>query len=174
MRDDQLSLEFAAILEEADAVSARARAESAPKPNVLIVDDDPAQLRALERVLRGRCVVKTALSASEAIRVLEKRYRFDVILCDMCMPGIDGAVFHAALERLAPEHAARVVFVTGGGLAPHLEAFLRDKRVLRKPWRRDDLLQLLDETIEDDTRLSGERIPISRPTDDLQPQSIVE
>jgi CheY-like chemotaxis protein len=98
-----------------------------------------------------------------AIHLLEKGHRFEVILCDLCMPGIDGAVFHAAIERVVPEQAARTVFVTGGGLPPHLEAFLGDKRVQLKPWRRADLLRVLDERIQDDTRLSGDRIPISAP-----------
>ena len=147
MADEEISLEIMAILEQQAAISARLRAETA-RPSVLVVDDDAAQLRAIERVLRSHYHTQTARSASDAIRILEGGLRFDIILCDMWMPGIDGSIFHGAVARIAPEEAARTIFVTGGGLTPQLESFLSDKRVLRKPWRRDDLLSAVEETLE--------------------------
>ena len=140
---DSIQREIIDLVEERAAVSARLHAEVA-RSRVLVVDDDPSQLRAIERVLRGTYHTKTAISASDAIRLLEGGFRFDALLCHMWMPGIDGSIFHEAIARVAPEQADRTIFVTGGGLPPHLEAFLRDKRVLRKPWRREQLVEVLE------------------------------
>ena len=151
-REDSITGDIITIVEERAAVSARLHAEIA-RSSVLVVDDDPSQLRAIERVLRASYHTKTATSASDAIRLLEAGHRFDAILCDMWMPGIDGSVFHEAVGRVAPEEAERTIFVTGGGLPSRLEAFLADKPVLRKPWKREQLLEMLDDMLCEDARL---------------------
>jgi PAS domain S-box-containing protein len=65
-----------------------------PKANILIVDDDPKTLLAMEALLSGpgRTIV-TAASGEEALRWL-LRQEFSVILLDVRMPGMDG--FEAA------------------------------------------------------------------------------
>jgi PAS domain S-box-containing protein len=65
-----------------------------PTANILIVDDDPKTLLAMEALLSGpgRAVV-TAASGEEALRWLLRK-DFSVILLDVRMPGMDG--FEAA------------------------------------------------------------------------------
>jgi PAS domain S-box-containing protein len=67
---------------------------SEPTANILIVDDDPKTLLAMEALLSGpgRAIV-TAASGEEALRWL-LRQEFSVILMDVRMPGMDG--FEAA------------------------------------------------------------------------------
>ncbi|MFL5347178.1 MAG: two-component system response regulator [Hyalangium sp.] len=52
----------------------------------------------------------------------------DAILCDLMMPEMSGAQFHHELERLAPEQAERVIFMTGGAFTEETRAFLSTAR----------------------------------------------
>ena len=66
------------------------------RANVLAVDDQPANLIALEAVLSPRFNVIRASSGEEALAILATRSDIDVILMDVQMPGLDG--FEAALR----------------------------------------------------------------------------
>ncbi len=58
---------------------------------VLFVDDEPRVLEGLRRMLSaGTWTIDTATSGTDALEILEKA-RFDVIVTDMRMPGMDGA-----------------------------------------------------------------------------------
>lgn len=66
-------------------------------PTVLVVDDDPGVLRALERALRLEgFVVRTATGGDEALRAVADRPPRAIVL-DMTMPGTDGL---AVIRRL--------------------------------------------------------------------------
>ena len=47
-----------------------------------------------------------------------------MVLCDLSMPVVSGEQLYARLRAVAPEQAARVVFVTGGAVAPGAREFL--------------------------------------------------
>src|SRR4051812_28888233 len=81
-----------------------------PKMKVLFVDDEPRVLEALERALRIARVgweMSFATSGEAALAVLEAN-RYDVIVSDMRMPGMDGAALLAAAFERDPA-MARVV-----------------------------------------------------------------
>ena len=82
------------------------------KANVLAVDDQRANLLALEAVLGADNNVIFATSGPEALDVLSKRDDIDVILMDLQMPGMDG--FEAASLIKKNERCADipVVFIT--------------------------------------------------------------
>lgn len=58
--------------------------------------------------------VTTAADGLEAIRALREG-SFDLILCDVLMPGADGPTVHRAMSELRPELQGRFVFLTGCG-----------------------------------------------------------
>ena len=60
------------------------------KPNVLIVDDRPANLLAIQRILPGLDAERfKADSGNDALR-LTIHHEFALILLDVQMPGMDG------------------------------------------------------------------------------------
>jgi excisionase family DNA binding protein len=87
----------------------------APK-RILLVDDEPVVLEALEAVLaiKGYEVVLAA-SGRAALREIRKD-RFDLVFLDLLLPDVGGATVLRAIKRRDPE--AVVVLVTG---FPHHE-----------------------------------------------------
>jgi len=66
---------------------------------VLVVDDQRDALLVLERILEGAAAsVKTASCAEDAFAMLS-RERFDVIVSDIAMPGMNGYDFVAELPK---------------------------------------------------------------------------
>jgi EAL domain-containing protein (putative c-di-GMP-specific phosphodiesterase class I) len=79
--------------------------------HVLLVDDDPAVLRALGRVLKSRgYVVSTTSSGPEAVQLVTKT-DFDVILSDIAMPEMDGITL--LREIRSHDLHVPVILVTG-------------------------------------------------------------
>ena len=63
---------------------------SAPRPRILLVDDDPALLVALAELLRNDgFVVTTARDGDEALRRLDQGWP-DLLIIDLLMPRMDG------------------------------------------------------------------------------------
>jgi CheY-like chemotaxis protein len=106
---------------------------AAPRLRLLVVDDEPLVLRTLSRTLAGHDVV-CCNNAQEALDVVAARADFDVVLCDVMMPAMDGPALRRELLRRHPRLAGRFVFVTGAvtGLL-HLDEALKDIPMLAKP-----------------------------------------
>ena len=84
-----------------------------PRVNILMVDDEPANLIALEATLEelGQNLVR-ANSGTEALRqVLEKD--FAVILLDIQMPGLNGIETAAAIRERERSRHIPIIFLTG-------------------------------------------------------------
>jgi C4-dicarboxylate-specific signal transduction histidine kinase/CheY-like chemotaxis protein len=114
------------------------------KCRVLIIDDEPAILRALRRVLSDIHEVVTCERARDALGLLASGERFDVVLCDVMMPDMTGPEFYQRASEAFPSVASRVVFMTGGALSPQTEAFiLQVGRVLEKPLRASDIREFV-------------------------------
>ncbi|MBO0701065.1 MAG: response regulator, partial [Zavarzinella sp.] len=89
-----------------------------PVPDVLLVDDDPGSLLALEAVLAGLGVnLVRAMSGEEALALLEGR-GFAAALIDVWMPGLDGFETVRRLRARESGRATPVIFVTGRDADP--------------------------------------------------------
>ena len=80
---------------------------------ILVIDDEPSVLRALTRLLRrDGYAVSTASNGRHALTQLQAR-PYDVIVCDLHMPDLDGPAFYAILTRQYPALRQRIIFLTG-------------------------------------------------------------
>jgi two-component system response regulator HydG len=80
---------------------------------ILVVDDDIELLTALSKLLGHFGYVVAGASNSEAAMnyVALARNRFDVIVTDLAMPGIDGLTFMTAAKKEFPD--VPVIVMTG-------------------------------------------------------------
>jgi CheY-like chemotaxis protein len=78
------------------------------------VDDEPLVLRAFARGLRTHYEVTALSSAQEALERLASGERWDLVLSDVMMPGIDGVEFARRVVANHPELAGRIVLMSGG------------------------------------------------------------
>jgi CheY-like chemotaxis protein len=99
--------------------------------SILVIDDELSIVRALARLLqRDGYVVATARNGRDALAVLQVQ-RYDVILCDLRMPELDGRAFYTHLGQRAPALCQRVIFLTGDSSAADHQAFLAQ---CGRPW----------------------------------------
>jgi two-component system sensor histidine kinase/response regulator len=94
-----------------------AQTKSAPQPalaqgRILVVDDQPANLRAVSTLLvRSGYQVVTADTGEEALRLAVEHVP-DLLLLDMMMPGMDGFALLAQIKQHPPLLRLPVVFLT--------------------------------------------------------------
>lgn len=94
--------------------------EATPTPPVrlLLVDDDAVVRRSLSRVLRRHHTVEEADGGKAALEQLTEDAPYDVILCDLMMPDVDGAAVLEHIQKNAPDLEHRLVFISGGAFTP--------------------------------------------------------
>jgi signal transduction histidine kinase len=117
--------------------------------SVLVVEDEAALGAAVAEALADAGFkVRLANDGLEALdRVKEQPY--DLIVCDLKMPRLDGSAFYRRLEADHAAMARRVLFVTGDVAGTDAERFLEETgcRWLPKPFRLKDLLKVAGEML---------------------------
>jgi signal transduction histidine kinase len=97
---------------EAEAFTAEAAAEAAPQAKILLVDDEPKSLFALQELLSGLGQnLMIAQSGEEALRLALKN-DFAVILLDVRMPGIDGFETARLIRNRERSRLTPIIFLT--------------------------------------------------------------
>lgn len=115
---------------------------------VLVVDDDPEILDALEMVLgEAGYEVVCANNGSAALDYLRTSTAPDVVLLDLFMPLMNGWEF--VREAHLSERTAHVPIIVLTAAGPHWGYPLPPHRVMRKPIQRDRLLRLLRQVCSD-------------------------
>jgi two-component system probable response regulator PhcQ len=118
-------------------------------PRILIVDDNRDVLASLRRTLRRCAFDLTCIDRPElAVEALERDH-FDLMLCDIDMPVLNG---HEVMAKACELQPAMVrVFVTGAG---NMDAAVRAinegevHRFVRKPFDANNLRNLVREALE--------------------------
>jgi CheY-like chemotaxis protein len=127
----------------AAGVAPRPEPLAAPlRARLLVIDDERPIALALQRILGAAYDVEAMTNPDAALARIRGGERFDLILCDLMMPGRSGMDVHAALALEAPEQAHRMVFLTGGTCNAHAAEFLAEptRIVIEKPFDLDALL----------------------------------
>ena len=107
---------------------------------VLVIDEDD-DLRALVvRVVKQAGYSVDAVADGEAgLEHLAQR-AYDVIVCDLRMPRMDGVTFYDEVRRAYPDMARRVVLMTAHGKGAEYASYLQGARapLLNKPFTLEE------------------------------------
>jgi CheY-like chemotaxis protein/anti-sigma regulatory factor (Ser/Thr protein kinase) len=87
------------------------RHEATRAARVLVIDDEPLVARSAKRSLRGHRV-DTAGSGEEGMELLGAGARYDLVLCDLMMPGMSGIDLYRHLHEHDPDQARRLVIIS--------------------------------------------------------------
>ncbi len=138
---------FRVSLPVADAVpAARPRPSVAPevqqkRGRVLVIDDEAEVAAVIQRSLEPTHEVVAVTTAAAGLQELMKAEPFDVVLCDLAMPGMSGTDLHRAVARERPALARRFIIITGGAVSGRMQGFLDawDGPRLEKPFNQREL-----------------------------------
>jgi len=126
--------------------------------SVLIVDDNPGMLRALDKVLAGEGAnVTCAAWAGDAIEILAaRRNRVDLVITDLRMPFLTGITVVYAIHEVFP--ALPVIVLTAYGSADVKSECLRQGAAafLEKPLDTPQLLAAIEGVFEPPNGARGE------------------
>jgi CheY-like chemotaxis protein/anti-sigma regulatory factor (Ser/Thr protein kinase) len=111
---------------------------------ILVIDDEPLVRRTMKALLADEHDVEDAGDGESALAMIRDG-RYDVILCDLMMPGVTGRDVYERVRAQWPRLAGRMVFVTGGAFIPTLASFLEsvDNLKLRKPFTSEEALAIV-------------------------------
>ncbi len=110
--------------------------EPGERSRVLVIDDDASTGKLVRRVLGAEYDVVATVNAHEALAWIGAGDRFDVILCDLLMPELNGQDFYAELQKVSPDHVGRTIIMTGGAVTVGAVGFLQKlkNRHVMKPF----------------------------------------
>jgi PAS domain S-box-containing protein len=123
--------------------------ESVRGASILLVEDEKALAIAVGDALSDAGLkVEYAGDGEEALSRIRST-TYDVVICDLKMPRVDGMTLYRAMAATTPSVSRRVIFVTGDVAGTDAERFLEDSgcRWLAKPFRLADLLRAVRETL---------------------------
>lgn len=123
---------------------------AAKRASVLVVEDEPTVARLIADVLEDEGMhVDVLLDGREALDVAA-RESYDLVICDMKMPGLDGQHFYKSLARNGNSLRERFLFVTGDVMAAHTREFLRRNKLphVAKPFRVEELTEKVHAVLE--------------------------
>jgi CheY-like chemotaxis protein len=93
-------------------------------PRILIVEDDPNLRDVVQLILAGPGNEIDSVADGHAALERLAQHAYDLVVCDLHMPGVDGRAVYLAIERQSPPRPA-VVFVTGSHDTGAYKAWLR-------------------------------------------------
>jgi signal transduction histidine kinase/CheY-like chemotaxis protein len=131
---------------------------------VLVVEDEPTVARLIADVLEDEGMrVDVLLDGREALD-RAARQTYDLVICDMKMPGLDGQHFYQSLERAGNQLRERFLFVTGDVLGAQTREFLERNRLphVAKPFRVEELTGKVHAVLHTQARPESAAAEVSR------------
>jgi signal transduction histidine kinase/ActR/RegA family two-component response regulator len=148
------AIEFAGKSPAEPGFIARVRLVRQPRPRgrpekILVVEDEPTVAHLIADVLgeEGH-KVDTLLDSREALAMLE-RHEYDLVICDLKMPHLDGPGLYQALLRAGNPLQARLLFITGDTMSARTTEFLDSSGLpcLAKPFLVEELKQMVRQSL---------------------------
>jgi signal transduction histidine kinase len=115
----------------------------------LVIEDEEALGEAVAGALTDAGFrVDRAANGAEALTKI-REHAYDVVICDLKMPKVDGMTFYREVSAAMPQIVRRLIFVTGDVAGTEAERFLEECgcRWLAKPFRLRDLVKTARETL---------------------------
>jgi two-component system NtrC family sensor kinase len=122
-----------------------------PAGRILVVEDEPTVAQLVVDVLREEGHHAEAVLDSQEGLTRLSRSHYDLVICDLRMPRLDGPAFHEALVRAGSPIRNRIIFITGDMLAPRTLEFLEQKGLpyLAKPFLVEELKLAVNRVLAD-------------------------
>jgi len=117
------------------------------KPKILLVDDESNVLRAIGRLLRA--YETTALTSAEEALLVAKEVKFDLVISDFRMPGMNGVEFLIKFMKLQPESIRMIL--TGYADLESAQTAINEAGVYRfinKPWNNVEITNAVKSGLE--------------------------
>lgn len=117
-------------------------------PKILIIDDDPSIWKMFERFLTGNGYeVSTSKGGQEGLSLLRSEF-FNLIILDICLPGIDGLSLLSKIKHFSPD--TEVIMITcSSNTETAIQSFqLGACDYLMKPIELNLLLQIVKKALE--------------------------
>lgn len=117
--------------------------------SVLMLEDDDTFSMILSDYLRSHGFqVDHVPSGAEGLKKLLAT-DYDVIVCDMIMPGFPGDMFYLAVSRTKPQLLKRFIFMTGHQGDRKIDQFIRSIRgvMLLKPFQFHEIMTRIDSVL---------------------------
>ncbi len=110
-----------------------------PPLPILVVDDEPDILKAIERDLRGICEVITCTDPQLALKKIAEQ-EFFLVVSDLKMPEMSGIEFLEKVAKTKPQtqRLCLTAFVDLMEAAPSINR-ARLHQIITKPWEKSDL-----------------------------------
>ncbi len=129
-----------------------------PRHLILVVDDEDNLRDVLVEVLRrDGHEVDSAADGTEGLRRAEER-RYDLVITDLRMPGLEGPALYRGLRRRYPEQPPRVIFMSANTGIDEYASFLTEtgEPALEKPFNLADMRQVVMQVLAQiDRRAAG-------------------
>jgi len=124
---------------------------------ILVLEDEPTVSQLIADVLREDNHEVESVSNGQAglARISNKTY--DLVICDLRMPHLDGRAVYEALVRAGSSIQNRILFITGDTLAPRTFEFFEKNhlRYLAKPFLVEELKMAVYQVLDAEDKSAG-------------------
>ncbi len=138
-------VELPVIEEEVEPAAKEIRATKQAKTNIdrlLIIEDEDTIIELISDILTDAGYqVEAAKGGAKGLRKLQEE-EYDLIMCDLRMPGIDGKQVYEKVKASNPQLTDRFIFLTGDIISEETRTFLQESGncYIAKPFSKETLL----------------------------------
>ena len=120
------------------------------RKRILAIDDEPIISRVSLRVLKSDGFEVDIAGNGLVAKEMAGKTDYDLYLCDIRMPEMNGMEFYEYLRQVHPGCETRVIFVSGDTMNNEVRAFLSGKKnlFLVKPFTPEELRAVIQKALK--------------------------
>ena len=138
---ERRTLQRATLDETSAPAASNIAGRTRPDTRVLVVEDEATVATLIADVLREEGMRVDVLSDGDRALQAARGTPYDLVICDLKMPGMSGQTFFEQLQQEQSPLRKRILFVTGDVLSPRTHEFLERNQLphVAKPFRVEEL-----------------------------------